>query len=159
MNNIQDRIEFVGYVNNSSAYLKAANVVLVCSRCEAFGRVTVEGMLAGKPVIGSRCGGTAELLMDGFNGFGYTPGDADDLAEKIQHLRAHPADAAVMGENAATWAAAQFNLDRYGEEMWSYLQPLIPVENSSSPLEAEQPGVGAAALETIEASSKRRKAS
>jgi glycosyltransferase involved in cell wall biosynthesis len=136
MYGIQDRIHFVGYVNNSAAHVRASDVVLVCSRCEAFGRVTVEGMLAGKPVVGSRSGGTAELLIDGFNGFGYTPGDADDLAEKIQHLHDHPADAATMGTNAAKWAAEQFNLDRYGEEMWSYLRPLVPttIPPSSAPV-------------------------
>lgn len=49
---IADRIEFVGYVPGTAPYFNAADVVLVCSKCEAFGRVTVEGMLAGKPVIG-----------------------------------------------------------------------------------------------------------
>jgi glycosyltransferase involved in cell wall biosynthesis len=156
MNGIHDRVEFVGYVNNSSAYLRAADVVLVCSRCEAFGRVTVEGMLAGKPVIGSRSGGTAELLVDGFNGFGYEPGDADDLAEKIAQLRSHPADAAIMGENAANWAAAQFNLERYGEEMWSYLKPLVPGNGAASLVETPP---AATDLEAMEAGGKRRKAS
>jgi len=131
LNGMQDRVEFVGYVSDSATYVRAANVALVCSRCEAFGRVTVEGMLAGKPVIGSRSGGTAELLIDGFNGFGYTPGDVNDLAEKIKHLHDNPEKAAEMGKNAAVWAAEQFNLDRYGQQMWSYLKPLVSTETVS----------------------------
>jgi glycosyltransferase involved in cell wall biosynthesis len=45
--------------------------------------VTLEGMIHRKPVVASAAGGIPDKVFDGRNGFLATPGDADDLAEKI----------------------------------------------------------------------------
>ena len=55
----------------------------MCSRAEAFGRVTVEAMKLGLPVIGAARGATPELVRDGWNGLLYAHGDANELAGKI----------------------------------------------------------------------------
>lgn len=123
-NKLEKHVTFVGYVDNAFPFMQSADVVLVCSRCEAFGRVTVEGMLARKPVVGTRSGGTKELIQDGFNGFLYTPGDYKELAQKIRYLYEHPAVAKQMGENGRQWATSQFTQARYGEEIYMLLKPL-----------------------------------
>ena len=55
--------------------MSIADVILVCSQWEAFGRITVEAMLTGKAVIASANGGTTELIKDGENGLLYTYGN------------------------------------------------------------------------------------
>src|SRR5690606_28010068 len=77
--NVGDRVRFAGYQDDPFPLMKAADAVLVCSTAEAFGRVTVEAFLAGRPVIGAASGGTAELIEQG-GGLTYTPGDVDGLA-------------------------------------------------------------------------------
>ena len=47
------------------------DIALVASCSEAFGRVTVEAMLAGMLVIGADVAGTSELICDGVNGILY----------------------------------------------------------------------------------------
>jgi glycosyltransferase involved in cell wall biosynthesis len=42
--------------------MAASDALLMCSRNEAFGMVTVEALQAGLPVIGYKLGGTAEIL-------------------------------------------------------------------------------------------------
>jgi len=121
-NQLERYVKFVGYVENPFPFLQNADVVLVCSKCEAFGRVTVEGMRAGKPVIGARSGGTQELIQDGFNGFLYTVGDYQELAQKIRYLYEHPAVGKQMGENGQQWATKQFTQARYGEEIYTLLR-------------------------------------
>lgn len=121
---LEKHIMFVGYVENAFPFMQSADVVLVCSRCEAFGRVTVEGMRAGKPVIGTRSGGTKELIQDGFNGLLYTPEDHKELAQKIRYIYEHPAVAKQMGENGQQWVASNFSQERYGEEILTLLKPL-----------------------------------
>ena len=101
-----------------------ANVVLVCSRNEAFGRVTVEGMLAGRPVVGARCAATAELIEDGVNGFLYAHGNAKDLAEKIHFLYDHPDIANDTGSTAQAWADKTFSKERYRAD----LAALFPID-------------------------------
>ena len=59
-----DRIEMAGHVDNPFPLVENADIVLMCSRCEAFGRTTLEGMMLGKPIVGSRSGGTVEVVRE-----------------------------------------------------------------------------------------------
>jgi len=124
-NQLEEYVEFVGWVENPSCFMQSADVVLMCSRYEAFGRVTVEAMKAGKPVIGARSGGTTELIKDGFNGLLYTPGNYRELAEKIRYFYEYPDEAKRMGENGKRWALEQFTEERYGEEILTILQQIV----------------------------------
>jgi glycosyltransferase involved in cell wall biosynthesis len=109
----------------------------MCSRKEAFGRVTVEGMKAGKPVIGANSGGTKELIKDRYNGFLYTFGDYHELAEKVKYLCQHPDEARQMGENGKQWALEKFNIEHYTEEVLTVLRRLIGKKNNKDSLVKE----------------------
>lgn len=114
---IADQIEFTGFISNPFTYIACVDAVLMCSRGEAFGRVTVEAMKLGKPVIGAASGGTIELIRDGWNGFLYQLGDPGDLAAKIELLHNDRARLQQMGENARSWANQTFNRERYSSEL------------------------------------------
>ncbi|MFB3924904.1 MAG: glycosyltransferase family 4 protein [Syntrophales bacterium] len=122
---VEKYVQFHGYMENVFSYIRTADVVLVCSRSEAFGRVTVEGMLAGKPVIGAACAGTAELINDGFNGLLYKAGEHRELAEKIYYLRTNPGHAANMGRCGRNWAQRTFSSESYGRRLLAAIAPLV----------------------------------
>jgi glycosyltransferase involved in cell wall biosynthesis len=63
--------------------LDEATVLLLPSRSEGLGRVIIEALCRGRPVIGSRVGGIADLLEDGVNGVLVEPGDTTALAEAL----------------------------------------------------------------------------
>lgn len=65
---------------------KTMDLELICSRSEAFGRVTIEAMLHSIPVIGANSGGTPELIIDKENGLLFQYGDIDELVDKIETL-------------------------------------------------------------------------
>lgn len=71
--------------------------------------VILEAFAHGKPVIGSRIGGIPELIEDGKNGFLFTPGDADELAEKVKYLSDHPEEAAEMGRRARATVEREYS--------------------------------------------------
>jgi glycosyltransferase involved in cell wall biosynthesis len=123
-NHLTNYVRFLGYIDNPFPYIKAVDVILVCSRYEAFGRVTIEAMKLGKPVIGAKSGGTLELIQEGFNGFLYTPGNYKELAEKITFLYEHPEIARQIGENAKRWANQHFTQEKYGNEVFKILNDL-----------------------------------
>ena len=114
-------ISFTGYVTDPTPIIKTADVLLVCSIHEAFGRVTIEGMLAGKPVIGARSGATAEFIKEDVNGLLYTPGNHRDLAEKIKYLYENPDIGTQLGSNAQTWSTSMFKQKYYGERVFYLL--------------------------------------
>jgi glycosyltransferase involved in cell wall biosynthesis len=115
--NLPGQVRFWGQVENALPYIQQADVLLLCSRCEAFARVVVEAMKAGKPVIGTRSGGTVEQIKDGFNGFLYEPRDHKSLAEKIKYLYEHPEKAHEMGRNGRQYAMNTFTKERYRGEI------------------------------------------
>lgn len=128
-NGIQDNVRFLGFKNDAYSYMCIADVVLMCSRSEGFGRVTVEGMLAGKVIIGARSGATTELVQDGVTGLLYTLGAYKELAQKIEYVFNNPAQAELMGKSAKEWASAKFSQKRYGEDL---MQALFEVEKSGN---------------------------
>ena len=114
-NNLKNYVYFHDYVYPPFPIISRSDVLLMCSIYEAFGRVTVEGMLLGKPVIGAKSGGTLELIKDGFNGLLYTVGDYHELAKKIEYIYFHREEALKMGENGFNWASKLFTKDNYSE--------------------------------------------
>lgn len=115
--NVEKNVQFLGHRDDAFEYMSMSDVVLMCSRSEAFGRVTIEGMLAEKPVIGSRSGATPELIQDGITGLLYEPGDFEQLAQRIEYLYANPDEASLMGQRAREWALKHFGQERYGEDL------------------------------------------
>ena len=122
---LKNHVQFLGYIDNPFPLMQQTDILLMCSRKEAFGRVTVEGMKAGKPVIGAGSGGTKELIRDHYNGFLYTFGDYHELAEKVKYLCQHPDEARQMGENGKKWALEKFNIEHYTEGVVTVLKQLI----------------------------------
>jgi glycosyltransferase involved in cell wall biosynthesis len=53
---------------------------------EGLSRTSVEAMAAGKPVVASRIGGLPSTVLEGATGLLCEPGDADDLARKLEVL-------------------------------------------------------------------------
>ena len=125
-------VRFVGGMDNPFSVMLQADVVLICSRSEAFGRVTVEGMLARKPVIGTRSGGTSELIQEGINGLLYNPGDYRELARKISYLSSNPAEVQRMGQKGCEWAQTRFDQARFAREILGLLTQIVKSDSKRS---------------------------
>ena len=119
---VADRVDFVPFHEDALAELAGADLALVCSRTEAFGRTTVEAMKLGKAVVGANAGGTAELIRDRWNGLLYQPGNADELAHKIETAYRDRALLAEMAGHAAEWSRRTFSRARYGEALLEVLE-------------------------------------
>jgi glycosyltransferase involved in cell wall biosynthesis len=81
--------------------LGEAQFLVAPSTCyETFGLVAIESFSCGTPVIASRHGGLGEIVQDGVTGLLFNPGDANDLAEKINWAKSHPKEMMAMGFRA-----------------------------------------------------------
>lgn len=85
-NGLTEHIKFLGQVRDLNKLRSEMNVGIVPSKFEAFGRVTVEGMLSCMTMIGANRGGTVELIEDNKTGLIYEWGDVTELSQKIQYL-------------------------------------------------------------------------
>lgn len=114
---LESRVSFTGRVANASEYVEVADAVAVCSRSEGFGRVTIEAMFAGKPVVGADSGATPELVRDGYNGYLYRCHQSVDLAAKLKLLYENPKMLRELGSNGRNWASGYFTKERYSTEI------------------------------------------
>ena len=110
---IAERVDFIGAVsqNELAQHFASARVMALPSLSEGLGRVVVEAMLLGAPVIGSRVGGIPDLIDDGFTGLLVEPGDEDDLLRALQEIYA--LDVAAMGARARDFALDFFSPQAY----------------------------------------------
>lgn len=115
-NGLDSVISLCGYSQNIP-YDKY-HAALICSKYEAFGRVTVEYMFAGLPVIGSNTGGTAEIILDGVTGFLYKQGNIADLAQKIEHIYSDEKTRIEMGRAGRNRAEDQFSEKVYCDKVY-----------------------------------------
>lgn len=116
----KEYIVLLGQVKDMPALRKRMDVELVCSKAEAFGRVTAEAMMAGLPVIGSNTGGTPELIIDGKTGFLYEYGDQESLAEKMKFFLDDTSQITKMGAEAQKYALEHFTIERCVDELCRY---------------------------------------
>jgi glycosyltransferase involved in cell wall biosynthesis len=84
--------------SETMAAIKNARFIVVPSTWyETFGMIIAESFACGTPVLCSRLGAMAEIVTDQCTGLHFTPGDAQDLAHKVEWAREHSADLARMG--------------------------------------------------------------
>jgi phosphatidylinositol alpha-1,6-mannosyltransferase len=90
---------------------------------EGFGRVYLEAALAGKPVVGSRCGGAAEAVLHGKTGFVVDPDSGTEVADALLAILQDPELAARMGSAGKTWALDTFSEDALSRSLRELLRP------------------------------------
>lgn len=89
---LRQQVKFLGHRSDVNELLDCAHIAVTASRCEAFGRVTVEYMMAGLAVIVSNTGANPEIIKDGETGLVYQYGKPEDLRDKIQWYMDHRED-------------------------------------------------------------------
>jgi len=83
---VWDKVKFLGWRDDIPEIMETIDVFVLPSLNEGMGRVLVEAMAAGKPVVASRVGGILDLVNEGQNGFLAEPGDEKGLAIAIKKL-------------------------------------------------------------------------
>lgn len=97
-------LKVLGQVKDIYSLRDDVDIELVCSRSEAFGRVTLEAMLHSIPVIGSNSGGNPELIENGKNGLLFEYGHPEELEERIVELTKNREVYDEIVKNAANFA-------------------------------------------------------
>jgi glycosyltransferase involved in cell wall biosynthesis len=79
---------------------EAACLIFPSEWYETFGRVAIEAFAKGTPVIAANIGAIAELVKPHYNGLHFQPGDAADLATKVEWSLDHPQEWQQMRQQA-----------------------------------------------------------
>lgn len=86
-------------------------VVLATTTHEAFGRVVVEAMACGVPVVATKVGGVVDIIEDGKNGILVPPADSKSMADAIMRIFEDVDLAAQLAENAYAKVKEKYNVE------------------------------------------------
>ncbi|HZT44238.1 MAG TPA: glycosyltransferase [Chthonomonadaceae bacterium] len=115
---LEECVEFTGFRKDVAALIQTMDILVHASTTgEPFGKVVVEGMAAGKPVVATNGGGIPEIVEDGVTGLLVPMGDAESMAEAICRLLAHPETARAMGRQGHERARARFTIQHTTRQM------------------------------------------
>lgn len=130
---IADRVVFAG-ARRDVPQLVALSEVVVHSATDAepFGRVVVEGMAGGRPVVGADAGGVPEIIEDGVTGVLVPPGDAELLGKEVAGLLANRDRATAMGRAAAAAVRARFTLEGHATAIQAIYDDVLAERQSAA---------------------------
>lgn len=105
-------VRFYGRLSEGDtlAALGDATMLVLPSFLEGLPIVLMEAAALSVPAIASRVAGVPELVEDGVNGILFTPGNWDELADRIAAMIDDPEKAAAMAAAANRVVADQFNV-------------------------------------------------
>lgn len=122
---VEDRVRFLGWRSDVNDILLDSDVLAVPSVAEPFGRVALEAMALGKPVVGTLAGGLPEVVVPGETGILVPPNDADRLAEGIRALLDDPQRAEAMGRAGLERVRSSFSTAQCARAVEDIYQQLL----------------------------------
>ncbi|MFN6488116.1 MULTISPECIES: glycosyltransferase family 4 protein [unclassified Nostoc] len=123
---LENRVKFLGFRSDIPQLMAACDLVAHTSiSAEPFGRVIVEAMLCGKPVVAAKAGGVMELVEHGLNGFLVTPGEPQELAQVIITCLQETEITATIANNARTTASRRFDVAIINQQIAQLLSHIM----------------------------------
>ncbi len=94
---IGDCVRLLGFRDDVTAIMQAADVFVLPSLNEPFGLVLLEAMALGRPIVATAAGGPLEIVEHNVGGLLVPPRSAQDMAAAIEEILSDPARAEQMG--------------------------------------------------------------
>jgi glycosyltransferase involved in cell wall biosynthesis len=123
---LADSVTLTGFVEDIGPMLARSDVVVVPSLREGFGRVVIEALAAGVPVIASATGGIVELVRDQENGLLVPAGDAHALAAAIVRVLSDRDLAAHLRDGARAASVDVYSVQGMADAMSRIYRRLSP---------------------------------
>lgn len=108
---LSTRFTFAGHQPDPVETMKGIDILLHPCGDESFGRIAVEAMAAGRPVVGVAAGGIGEVVEQEVTGLLVPPGDVDGLARAVEALAADPDRRQAMGAAGRRRAVDTYGID------------------------------------------------
>lgn len=114
---VAESVRWAGYREDVPDLLRLSDLLVLPSFDEPFGRVVIEAMAVGLPVVATDGGGVPEIVEDGETGLLVPAGEPGALAEAIVAVLKEPALARQMGEAGRRRAVERFDVRRVARQV------------------------------------------
>jgi len=112
---ISAHVSFTGYRDDVEKMIEALDILVLASVSEPFGRVLIEAMAAGKPVVATDAGGVKEVVDGGVSALLVKPGDEVLMESAISRLAGDPPLRERMGSLGRERVLRKFSIE---EHVW-----------------------------------------
>lgn len=124
-NKLEEYVELTDFTSDVRSVHGSSDIGLVCSRAEAFGRITIEYKLAGLLAVGANSGGTPELIENGRDGILYKQGSPESLADRLEWVLANRDKARKLALRGQAAAAQEFTIARTAENVYNIYRQVV----------------------------------
>ena len=122
---LSTKFVFGGIVENIPQMMDTMDVLVHPCNVEPFGRVAIEAMAAGVPVVGPASGGIAESVADEVTGLLVKPGDPKSFAEATRRLLNTPDLRHRMGEAGQAYVVEKFSVEQHILQMVEVMNGML----------------------------------
>lgn len=119
-NNLEKKIVFVGYQEDTVGYLSAMDVFVFPSRDELYSLVMLDAMCLGLPIVAARAGGNVAQVKDGVSGVLYNVSDSKDLAKKLTQYLNNPQLRLQYGKEAKKFVNEHHDMKKKIERLLNF---------------------------------------
>ena len=123
--NLNKLIEFTGYRTDINNILSILDILVLCSNYEGLPNVICEAMASGKPVIATKVGGVAEVVVNNETGILIPPSDPNALANALDYLLSHKDEALKMGKNGIHRIVSEFSVNKMVNETQEIYESIL----------------------------------
>ena len=122
-----ERIEFIkpGWIEDVGEQMRGCYALVNAARSEAMGRVHLEAMACGKPVVATRTNGGVDYIVDYYTGLLCEIENVEDLATKLDQLLSKQGIAEKMGQAGLERLKNKFSETQYVTAFQAMLDEVI----------------------------------
>ncbi len=114
---LDEYVRFLGFTDNAAQFLADIDIFLSSSISEGLPLSAIQAMVAGAPIVATRCGGYQGLIDDGKTGLLVEVNNPGAIHEAVEKLAASPDMRKSITERARQYAVARYDnavmLDSY----------------------------------------------
>ncbi|GLY83947.1 glycosyltransferase [Actinoallomurus iriomotensis] len=125
---VDERVTFLGRVDPDDVpgLLRSADLTVSLPSYQSFGRVPVESMACGTPVVVTPVGGHLDTVIDDVTGVYARPGRPAELAQRIRNLLAERTHLTALGIGGADRVRARYSWERVANETLKAYESVLP---------------------------------
>ena len=124
---LKNDVIFLGYHSNPMAIIRKMDLLILPSKEEGLGRVLLEAMDVGTPVIGTKIGGIPVIIEHGVNGLLVDYGDVDNLKRSIIEILQNDSLREEIIQGGYETINSKFNVETYREKIENIYDSLFGV--------------------------------
>ena len=118
---LQECVHFTGHRTDMPKAMQELDLLVTLSA----GSVIAEAMAAGKPVIGTPIGSTAEMIIHGETGYVVPLDPMEGIADKIVGLAKDPNRSVRMGQQGRIYAEEAFGVETHVQKVQDVYEKLL----------------------------------